>query len=105
MIQQNIKVTMKKGTQLAGVKFTNNDAKTVFIAMTGVGGNIRSNHFYTNIGNLLSKNNIDFIVLMDLMPLIVLKRLTKLQNKLNIMEQNMKISRIAMMKFKLTLIM
>lgn len=61
-MQQNIKVTMKNGTQLAGVKFTNNDAKTVFIAMTGVGGNIRSNHFYTYIGNLLSKNNIDFIV-------------------------------------------
>lgn len=61
-MRQNIKVTMKNGTQLAGVKFTNKKAKTAFIAMTGVGGNIRSNRFYKNIGSLLSENEIDFIV-------------------------------------------
>lgn len=61
-MRQNFKVTMKNGTQLTGVKFFTQAAKTVFIAITGVGGNIKSNRFYTNIGNLLSKNGIDFIV-------------------------------------------
>lgn len=61
-MKQNLKVVMKDGTPLTGVRFHTFQAKTVFIAITGVGGNIRNNHFYTNIGNTLNKNGIDFIV-------------------------------------------
>ncbi len=62
MMKQNLKVVMNDGTPLVGVRFRTPQAKTVFIAMTGVGGNIRSNRFYTNIGNTLNKSGLDFIV-------------------------------------------
>lgn len=61
-MRQNLKVVMKDGTPLIGVRFHVAQAKTVFIAITGVGGNIRSNHFYTNIGRTLNQKGLDFIV-------------------------------------------
>lgn len=62
IMRQNLKVIMHDGTPLIGVRFHVTNAKTVFIALTGVGGNINSNRFYTNIGKTLNNAGIDFIV-------------------------------------------
>lgn len=61
-MRQNLKVIMHDGTPLVGVRFHVTNAKTVFLALTGVGGNINSNRFYTNIAKTLNNAGIDFIV-------------------------------------------
>lgn len=61
-MRQKLKVVMRDGTPLIGIRFHSTNAKTVFVALTGVGGNINSNRFYTNIGKTLNENGIDFIV-------------------------------------------
>lgn len=59
---QNLNVTTKAGRILQGRIFKAPQAKTVYIAISGVEGNIYNNRFFTNIGKTLSANGIDFIV-------------------------------------------
>lgn len=61
-LSKNIKVTTKTGLVLAGKLYKADNAKIVYIAITGVEGNINNNPFYRNIGNTLANNGIDFIV-------------------------------------------
>ncbi len=56
-------VPTKRGPILNGVLFRQKEQKTsdtLFIAITGIHGNFYSNPFYFNIGETLSKANIDF---------------------------------------------
>lgn len=58
---KSLNVSTRRGTVLNGVLFSEQNADTVVIAITGIHGNFYSNPFYYNIGDTLSVNGIDFI--------------------------------------------
>ena len=58
---KSLNVSTRRGTVLNGVLFSEQNADTVVIAITGIHGNFYSNPFYYNIGDTLSANGIDFI--------------------------------------------
>lgn len=62
LVRKTINVTTDKGLVLSGVLFQGQSSPTIFIALTGVEGNINNNRFFTSIGNTLASHNIDFIV-------------------------------------------